>query len=205
MCWQRASQWPQYTAVSHLPQLSTHSMDTDQLHHLAWQVTRYLNQNKPPQILLSFSCQIPPQPTFLICNCPMPFLTLQTIILHKQRLLPASRPFPLTQHHSTFFPTAILTAWLLPDHSMNYFFDYSHTYTPSLWHKYLILPSPNPLFSILGFLTNSEHSCLSSPQWRLSTHYFSSMAPIISHQILKTMLSLSPFTSISSPAFFPAV
>lgn len=43
-------------------------------------------------------------------------------------------PFPpCTQHHGSFYPTAIQTAWLLTEHSMNGFFDYSHTHTYSFF------------------------------------------------------------------------
>lgn len=117
-------------------------------------------------------------------------------------------PFPpITQHHGTCFPTAIKTAWLLNEYSTSDFFDYSHTHPPPHPHKLLfhtnICYCPHPSLS-LAFLKNSKLSHLPSPQWQLTTRYFSSMAPIMSHQILKIMLSLSPFASISSPAFLPA-
>lgn len=131
----------------------------------------------------------------------MLFLTLQTSLHHPSKiasacclsLLPLHSFPPLTQHHGTFFPKAIQTTWLLTDHSMNDF-DYSHThtptppphtrtctrthtYTPSLSHRYLVLSSPNSLFSLSNKLSilichppSDSYPYITFPLWLLSYH-----------------------------------
>lgn len=167
MCWQQAFQWPRDTAISLLPQLSTiipwtllsstfwpcKLLDT-------WMKINLHKSSTPSHSIYHLS--IP----FWFVAVPCHFWLCKTSLHHPSQTSSASCLslfLPHSQHHGTFYPTAIQIVWLLIDLSMNVCFYYSHThiYTPSLSHKYLVLSLPNPLFSLFNKLKAFSSAILS--------------------------------------------